>query len=121
MQIWRFMIGEKVLLKVSLIKGVMRFEMNSILNPRFIGLFEVLQRIGEMAYELSIPLDLLNVHTFFYVLILKKYRGDGSLVIKWYSVQLRKNLTFDEEPMAIIDRQVSNVRSKDRASVKVQW
>ena len=64
------MVGEKVLLKVSPMKGVMRFGKKGKLSSRFIGTFEVLRRIGEKAYELALPPNLLSVHLVFHVSML---------------------------------------------------
>ena len=116
-----FMEGEKVLLKVSPMKGVMRFGKKGKLSPRFIGPFEVLRRIGEVAYELILPPRLSGVHPVFHVSMLRKYIGDPSHILDFSTVQLDENLTYNVEPVAILSRQVQKLRSKDIASVKVQW
>ena len=64
--------GEQVLLKVSPMKGVMRFGKRGKLSPRYIGPFEVLKRVGEVAYELALPPGLSGVHLVFHVSMLKK-------------------------------------------------
>ncbi|XP_070015296.1 uncharacterized protein [Nicotiana sylvestris] len=115
-----YMVGEKVFLKVSPTKGVMRFGNKGKLNPRFIGSFEVLRRIGEVAYELALPSSLSRVHPVFHVFMLWKYIGDPSHVLDFSMVQLDGDLTYDVEPMAILERQVREFISKDIASVKVQ-
>ncbi|XP_070003942.1 uncharacterized protein [Nicotiana sylvestris] len=115
------MVGEKVLLKVSLMKGVMRFAKKGKLCPRFIGAFEVLQRFGDVAYDLALPPSLSSVHPVFHVSMLRKYIGDPSHILDFSTVQLDDDLTFDVEPVAILGRQVQKLRSKDIASVKVQW
>ncbi|XP_070013731.1 uncharacterized protein [Nicotiana sylvestris] len=114
------MVGEKVLLKVSPMKGVMRFGKKGMLSPRFIGPFEVLWRIGEVAYELALPPRLSSVYPVFHVSMLRKYIGDPSHVLDFSTVQLDDYLTYDVEPVAILVRQVRKLRSKDIASVKVQ-
>ena len=101
-----FMVGEKVLLKVSPMKGVMRFGKRGKLSPRFIGPFEVLQRIGEVAYKLALPPSLSSVHPVFHVSMLRKYIGDPSHVLDFSTVQLEGDMTYDVEPVAILDRQV---------------
>ena len=113
--------GEQVLLKVSPMKGVMRFSKRGKLSSRYIGLFEVLKRVGEVAYELALPRGLLGVHPVFHVSMLKKYHGDGNYIIRWDSVLLDENLSYEEEPVAILDREVRKLISRKIASMKVQW
>ena len=116
-----FMEGEQVLLKVSPMKGVMRFGKRGKLSPRYIGPFEVLKRVGEVAYELALPPGLSELHPVFHVSMLKRYHGDENYIIRWDSVLLDGNLSYEEEPVAILDREVRKLRSRDIASVKVQW
>ena len=116
-----FMEGEQVLLKVSPMKGVMRFGKRAKLSLRYIGPFEVLKSIGEVAYELALPPGLSGVHPVFHVSMLKRYHGDGNYIIRWDSVLLDENLSYEEEPVAILDREVRKLRSREIASIKVQW
>jgi len=88
-----YMVGEKVLLKVSPMKGVMRFGKKGNLSPRFIGPFEVLQRIREVAYELALPPSMSSVHPIFHVSMLRKYIGDSSHVLDFSTVQLDDDST----------------------------
>ncbi|XP_070041016.1 uncharacterized protein [Nicotiana tomentosiformis] len=113
------MVGEKVLLKVSPMKGVMRFGKKGKLSLRLIGLFNVLERVGEVAYRLALPPIFSGVHPVLYVSMLRKYYEDPSHVLDFSSVKLDKDLTYDEEPVAILDWQVRKLRLKDIASVKV--
>ena len=113
--------GEQVLLKVSPMKGVMRFGKRGKLSPRYNGQFEVLKRVGEVAYELALPPGLSGVHPVFHVSMLKKYHGDGNYIIRWDSVLLDENLSYEEELVPILDREVHKLRSKEIASIKVQW
>ena len=113
--------GEQVLLKVSPMKGVMRFGKRGKLSPRYIGPFEVLKRVGEVAYELALPPGLSGVHPVFHVSMLKRYHGDGNYIIRWDSVLLDENLSYEEEPVAILDREVRKLRSREIASIMVQW
>ena len=116
-----FMVGERVIHKVSPMKGVMRFGKKGKLSPRYIGPLEVVERIGEVAYQLALPPGLSGVHPIFHISMLKKYHQGGDHVIQWDSVLLDQNLTFEEEPITILDRQIRKLRSKEIASVKVQW
>ena len=102
-------------------KGVMRFGKRGKLSPRYIGPFEVLKRVGEVAYELALPPGLSGVHPVFHVSMLKRYHGDGNYIIRWDSVLLDENLSYEEEPVAILDREVRKLRSREIASIKVQW
>ena len=114
-----FMEGEQVLLKVSPMKGVMRFGKRGKLSPRYIGPFEVLKRVREVSYELALPQRLLGVHPVFQVSMLKKYHGDGNYIIRWDTVLFYENLFYGEEPVSILDREVRKLRSKEIASIKV--
>ncbi|XP_070015168.1 uncharacterized protein [Nicotiana sylvestris] len=115
-----FMFGQRVLLHVSPMKGVMRFGKEGKLSPRYIGPFEILQIVGEVAYKLALPLSLSAVHLVFHVSMLWKYHGDPSHVLDFSFVQLDKDLTYEEEPMAILARQVRQLKSKSYPSVRVQ-
>ncbi|XP_070014605.1 uncharacterized protein [Nicotiana sylvestris] len=115
-----FMVGEKVLLKVSPMKGVMRFGKKRKLSSRYIGPFEVLQKIGEAAYKLALPPILSSVHPVFHVSMLRKYIGDPSHVLDFSTIQLDGDLTYDMELVAILDRHVRKLRSKNIASMKMQ-
>ncbi|XP_070004302.1 uncharacterized protein [Nicotiana sylvestris] len=101
-----FTVGERVFFRVSLMKGIMRFGKMGKLSPTFVGPFEILQRLGEVAYELALPPGLSAVHPVFHVSVLRKYHGDLSHVLDFSTVQLEKDLTYEEEPVAILDRQV---------------
>ena len=61
------------------------------------------------------------MHPVFHVSMLKKYQGDGNYIIRWDSVLLDENLSYEEEPVAILDREVRKLRSKEIASIKVRW
>ncbi|XP_060211912.1 uncharacterized protein LOC132639484 [Lycium barbarum] len=115
------MVGEQVLLKISPVKGVMGFGKKGKLNPRFIGPFGILDHMREVAYELALPPCLSGVHPVFHMSTVKKYHSDGSYIIRWDSVLLDENLSYEEEPIAILDREVQKLRSKKITSVKVQW
>ncbi|XP_069144513.1 uncharacterized protein [Solanum lycopersicum] len=99
----------------------MRFGKRGKLSPRYIGPFKVLKRVGEVAYELALPPGHSGVHPVFHVSMLEKYHGDGNYIIRWDSVLLDENLSYEEEPIAILDRDVRKLRSKEIASIKVQW
>ncbi|XP_055829654.1 uncharacterized protein LOC129898957, partial [Solanum dulcamara] len=116
-----FMVGDCVWLKISPMKGVMRFGKKGKLSPRFVGPFEILRRVGGVAYKLALPPKLSAVHPVFHVSILRKYIPDESHVISYDAVELSPDLTYEEEPTVILDRRLRRLRTKEVASVKVQW
>ncbi|XP_070017306.1 uncharacterized protein [Nicotiana sylvestris] len=116
-----FMVGERVLLRVSPIKGVMRFGKKGKLSHGYIGPFEILERVGGVACRLALPPSLSGVHPVFHISILQKYYGDPSHVLDFNSIQLDKDLTYVEELVTILDRWVWKLRSKNISSLKVQW
>ncbi|XP_070022712.1 uncharacterized protein [Nicotiana sylvestris] len=109
------------LLRVLLMKGVMRFGKKVKLIPRYIEPFEILERIGEVAYKLALPPSLAVVHPIFCIFVLQKYHSDPSHMLGFSSVQLDKDLSYVEELVAILDMHFRMLRSKSIASVKVQW
>ncbi|XP_070029187.1 uncharacterized protein [Nicotiana sylvestris] len=115
------MVGERVLLRVSPMKGVMRFGNIGKLSPRFIGPFEILRHVGEFAYKLALPPSLEGVHLVFLVSMLRRYHGDPSHVLGFSLVQLDKDISYIEESVTILDMLVRKLRWKNIASVKVQW
>ncbi|XP_049381202.1 uncharacterized protein LOC125845705 [Solanum stenotomum] len=116
-----FMKGDHVWLQVSPMKGVMRFRKKVKLSPIFIGPFDILSRVREVVYKLALPPILSIVHHVFDVSMLQKYVSDESYVLSLDSVELGPDLSFEEDPIAILDRQVRKLRTKDIASVKVHW
>ncbi|XP_070002466.1 uncharacterized protein [Nicotiana sylvestris] len=103
------------------VKGVMRFGKKGKLSLRFIGPFEILGNVGEIVYELALPPCLAGVHPIFHVLMLRRYHGDPSHMLEFSSDQLDKDLSYVEEPVAILDKYVIKLMSKNIASAKVQW
>ncbi|XP_019250905.1 PREDICTED: uncharacterized protein LOC109229808 [Nicotiana attenuata] len=116
-----FMVGDKVFLKVSPMKGVMRFGKKGKLSPRFIGPYEILEKKGNVAYKLALPVESSSVHPVFHVSMLRKYIHDESHVITADTIEIKEGLTYEEVPIEILDRQVRKLRTKDIASVKVLW
>ncbi|XP_070056932.1 uncharacterized protein [Nicotiana tomentosiformis] len=114
------MVGERVLLRVLPMNGVIRFGKKGKLSPRYIDPFKILERVGEVAYKHAFPPSLSAVHPMYHVSMLRKYYGDPSHVLDFSSVQLGKDLTYVEESVAILERQARKLRSKNIVSVKVQ-
>ncbi|GKB73722.1 putative reverse transcriptase domain-containing protein [Tanacetum coccineum] len=105
-----FQDGDRVMLKVSPRKGVIRFGKRGKLNPRYSGPFKILKRVGPVAYKLKLPKELSNVHNTFHVSNLKKCLSDESLVIPMKEIRLDDKLNFMEEPVEIMDREVKQLR-----------
>nr|GEX75784.1 hypothetical protein [Tanacetum cinerariifolium] len=118
---FRIQIGDRVMLKVSPRKGVIRFEKQGKLNPWYIGTFKILERIGPVAYKLELPKELSNVHSTFYISNLNKCVSDEFLVIPMKELWLDDNLNFVEEPLEIMDREVKQLRQSRIPIVKVRW
>ena len=116
-----FQVDDYVFLKVSPMKGVMRFGKKRKLAPIYIGPFEILKRVGMVAYRMALPSDMSQVHPVFHVSMLRKYISDPSHVLQPQSVEINEDLTYEEEPVAIVDYQVSRLRSKVIPMVKVLW
>ena len=112
-------VGDKVFLKVSLLRKILRFGKNGKLSPRFIRPYEILQRIGLVAYRLALPPELANLHDVFHVSMLRKYRSDESHILPVQEVQVQQDFSYDEEPKAILAREVKQLQNKQVSLVKV--
>ncbi|WMV13525.1 hypothetical protein MTR67_006910 [Solanum verrucosum] len=102
-------------------KVVMRFGKKGKLSPRYIGPYKIILRVGQVAYELELPQELSSVHPVFHVSMLRKCIGDPSHITPTEDVQVTGDLTYEEVPIAILDRQVRKLRNKEVASVKLLW
>src|SRR4030095_6449878 len=109
------------MLKVSPWKGVVRFGKKGKLAPRYVGPFEIIERIGPVAYRLNLPAELSGVHDTFHVSNLKKCLADESLIIPLDEVRLDDKLHFVEEPIEIMDREVKQLKRSRIPIVKVRW
>nr|GEZ41909.1 hypothetical protein [Tanacetum cinerariifolium] len=116
-----FEVGDRVMLKVSPWKGMIRFRKRGKLSPRYIGPFKILSRIGPVAYKLDLPQELHEIHNTFYVSNLKKCLADEELVISLEEVKIEDKLHFIEEPIEVMDREVKQLKQCRIPIVKVRW
>ncbi|GJR38491.1 putative reverse transcriptase domain-containing protein [Tanacetum coccineum] len=112
-------VGEHVLLKVSPCKGVVRFGKKGKLAPRFVGPFEITERIGPVAYRLRLPEELNGVHDTFHMSNLKMCLADPTLQVPLDEIQVDVKLNFMEEPMEILEREFKKLKQSRIAIVKV--
>ena len=99
----------------------MRFGKKGKLSPRYIGPFEILERIGVLAYRLALPPNLASVHDVFHISMLRKYVYDPSHVIEFESLEVFENLTYEEKPVKILDKKDQVLRNRVIPLVKVFW
>ncbi|KAL0544053.1 hypothetical protein IC582_019164 [Cucumis melo] len=116
-----FEVGDKVFLKVAPMRGVLHFERRGKLSPRFVGPFEILERIGPVAYRLALPPSLSTVHEVFHVSMLRKYVPDPSHVVDYEPLEIDENLGYVEQPVEVLAREVKTLRNKEIPLVKVLW
>ncbi|KAJ9565898.1 hypothetical protein OSB04_001864 [Centaurea solstitialis] len=116
-----FQVGDKVLLKVSPWKGLIRFGKKGKLSPRFVGPFEVIERIGPVAYGLDLPMELSSIHDTFHVSNLKKCLSEETVVLLLEEIQIDEQLRASEEPNDILDREIKQLRRSRIPIVKVRW
>ncbi|GJV54709.1 putative reverse transcriptase domain-containing protein [Tanacetum coccineum] len=114
-----FQVGDKVMLKVSPWKGVVRFGKRGKLNPRYVGPFKVLEKVGKGAYKLELPQELSRVHDTFHVSNLKKCHADE--VVPLDGLHFDDKLQFVEELVEIMDREVKQLKRNRIPLVKVRW
>ncbi|GJS09677.1 putative reverse transcriptase domain-containing protein [Tanacetum coccineum] len=116
-----FEVGDRVMLKVSPWKGVVRFGKKGKLALRYVGPFEILERIAPVAYRLRLPEELSGVHDTFHVSNLKKCLADASLHVPLNEIKVDKALRFIEEPVEILDREIKSLKRSKISLVKVRW
>ncbi|XP_068307415.1 uncharacterized protein [Pyrus communis] len=126
-------VGERVLVGPEIIeettqnvqlspwRGVLRFGKKSKLSPRYIGPYMITERVGQVAYRLELPSKLAKVHNVFHVSMLRHYVADPSHVILPQPLEINSDLTYDEEPVTILDWKEKVLRNKTVNLVKVLW
>ena len=116
-----FQVGDSVFLKVSPRKGVFRFGRKGKLTPRFIGPFEIVERVGAVAYRVLLPSHLERVHDVFHISMLRKYNPDPLHVISYQDVVISEDASYEERPVRILDSRDQVLRNKTIPLVRVLW
>ncbi|KAL0539797.1 hypothetical protein IC582_024016 [Cucumis melo] len=116
-----FDVGDMVFLKVAPMEGVLRFEKKGKLSPRFVGPFEILERIGHVAYRLTLPPSFSAVHDVFHVSMLRRYVADPTHVVDFEPLQINEDLSYEEQPVEILAREVKMLCHRGISLVKVLW
>ena len=114
-----FEVEGQVFLKLSPRKGVVRFGKRGKLNPRYIGPFEIVDGIGSVAYRLDLPEEFSRVHNVFHISMLRKYIPDSSHVLETPEIELRDDLSYEEQPVQILGREEKEICNKTVSLVKV--
>ena len=117
----RFEEGDHVFLKISTMKGIQRFGKKGKLAPRYIGPFQIMDRMGKVSYRLALPPQMSQVHPVFHVSLLWRYMTDPTHVLPVQEVDMRADLSYPTYPVAMIDRQIRVLRNKEVNLVKIQW
>ena len=116
-----FEVGDHVFLKVMPKRGVVRFGKRGKLSLRFVGPFEILERVGTIAYQLALPPTMSGVHELFHVSMLRKYTPDPAHVVDWGQIEVDIDGTFEEGPVCILESRDRVFLRKTVRLVKVLW
>ncbi|GKC25237.1 hypothetical protein Tco_1027387 [Tanacetum coccineum] len=116
-----FEVGDRVLLRVSPWKSVVCFGKKGKLAPRYVGPFEILERIGLVVYRLRLPEELSSMHDTYHVSNIKMCLADANLHVPLDEIKVDKTLCFVEEPVEIMDRGIKKLKRRNIALVKVRW
>ncbi|KAK6149317.1 hypothetical protein DH2020_016842 [Rehmannia glutinosa] len=116
-----FEVGDEVFLRLSPRKGIINPKKGGKLSPRYVGPYQILQRIGKLAYRLELPAPYAGMHDVFHVSRLKKYQPDPEHIITRDTPPLMENLSYTERLVRIIDQQIRQLRKREIPMVKVVW
>ncbi|GJR21389.1 hypothetical protein Tco_0969916 [Tanacetum coccineum] len=120
-KLMEFQVGDKVMLKVSPWKGVVRFGKWGKLNPRYVGAFKVLEQVGSVAYKLELLQELSRVHNTFHVSNLKKCYADEPLAVPLDGLHFDDKLHFVKDLVEIMDHEVKQLKQSRILIIKVRW
>ena len=116
-----YKVSDWVFLKLSPMKGFVRFEKKGKLSLRYIGSYQIVERVGEVAYRLSLSLELARVHNVFHMSMLRRYICDPPHVIPPQPLEINPDLTYDEVLVTILNLKDKVRRNKSVLMVKVLW
>ncbi|XP_069151865.1 uncharacterized protein [Solanum lycopersicum] len=116
-----FQVDDCVFLKVSPMKGVMRFGKKEKISPRYVGPYKNLKRVYKVTYELKFLEELAALHPIFHISLLKKCVGDPTSIVPLESVAVKDSLSYEDVPIKILDLHIRRLRNKEVISVKVLW
>ncbi|XP_069150125.1 uncharacterized protein [Solanum lycopersicum] len=111
--------GDKVYLKISPMKGVVAFDKKGKWSPRYVGPYEILQRVCKIVYELKLHSELALAYPVFHVSMLKKCIGDPESILPIEGLGVKDNLSYEEVQIQILDRNVKKFRNKEVVSIKL--
>ncbi|XP_071900967.1 uncharacterized protein [Coffea arabica] len=116
----KFEVGDRVFLKVTPLRSITAGR-GKKLQPRFVGPYKILQRVGTVAYRLELLPSLSRIHNVFHVSMLKKYYPDPSHILQPKEIDIDESLTYEEKPVQLLDRKVKELRNKQIPLVKILW
>lgn len=116
-----FVVGDKFVVNVSPWKKVFRFSRKGKLNPHFIGPYEIIEKVRPVTYRLALPTELQKMHDVFHVSIIKRYWSNPSHVISMEEIEIQPDLSYEEELVEILAREVKQLWNKCIPLVKVLW
>nr|XP_027062812.1 uncharacterized protein LOC113689206 [Coffea arabica] len=115
-----FEVGDHVFLKITPLRSVTAGR-GKKLQPRFVGPFSILQRVGKVAYKLELPPNVSRIHDVFHVSMLKKYYPDPTHIVQPEEIEIDEALTYEERPVRVLDRKVKELKNKQIPLVKILW
>jgi len=117
----QFQVGDKVFLKVSPTKGINRFGLRGKLSPRYIGPFDIIEKLNLAAYRLDLLVELEHVHNMFHISKLRMYTPDLNLTNVSEPIEITADLVYEEQPIQTLDHRIKQLRNKQIPLVKVLW